>query len=963
MRTISFRKVHCQMITFLFTLTLSFIFSLSPCLLAIAQDQGNYPEKIQRFLSDCEIALARNAMIWSDLSIRTDYATPDKFRLPLIDSLMQDPKITLPRVDEMATALENESLIAAITYILFNSLSLENTRKAQSQSLKMKSLCGNLAHLGPELRTPLEIYLSRLPQIADLRRKMIADLGNNLQYVIENSTKLIRSSTSVEEIDPFELHRIEKEEQAMGDSVLKTCESIDLDALCSASILAIEAAEDLKVSLQNLPPDIESQEGTNYGWRAKCEKARIEGGIIYMGMSDLGAVVIGGAGDNRYQGSFALIIDLGGKDTYNLKGDVDTPIKLIIDLDGDDHYSGDDFSIAGALLGVSIIFDLSGNDIYQAASASLGSAIGGLGVLCDFDGDDIYCCDAFGQGAGFLGVGILCDAKGNDSYTAGMNSQGFGYVMGAGCLLERSGNDIYYTKMSQTDILRYDDHYLTLSQGCAFGWRPHYSGGMGLLLECEGNDLYSSDIFGQGVGYWFAIGALVDRGGHDRYISYQYAQGAGIHLALGILIDNSGNDSYQSKGVSQGCGHDLAFGLLADFSGSDSYTAYDLSQGAGNANATGILYDSDGVDSYSSKSEINVNGYGDFRREFGSIGLHIDCAGKDFYGAVGENNSLWKSGKYGLGIDLPQDAATPSGDLIVKEFPFEEREYTTEELFILASRGEPRFRKWHSFAFEKMVQESLSSIEYLRTILDTEDARERHTIKDILVRIGEPAVDMLCDAVRSGNDLAKAEASWILGLIGSSKAFDALVDLSRDESWKLRSNGLNSLGKLKGLNEREAAILGERLEEILADTGEVYYVKKDAAFSAGAQSLSKCLPALVNLLSDRHFSARLSAAEAIGEICKDWEGGSDFLLAKIDTMDQLALLSLLKVACTFEDDLKLKILKKLSQSRRISDENAPLFAQVLTSIEPRTGKIGEDLKRLREYLSQDHWEIEAILRE
>lgn len=930
---------------------------------SLAQDQEDLSKDgIQRFLNECATALKRNAMVWSDLSIRTDYATPDKFRLAFIDSLMEDPSITLQRIDEMATSLENESLVAALAYILFDRLSLENKTKPSSERLKIRSLCGNLAHLNPELRKPMELYFSRLPQLSSLRKKMIANLGEDEKYLIENLPKLVRSSAPNEDLDPFELSRIEKQEQAMGDSLLKICERIDLDALASLSILAIEAAEDLMVSLRTLGEGIK-EKGKKYNLQTRGDKASVEGEIIFMGMTDLGAVVVGGKGENTYHGSFALIIDLGGNDSYKLKGDLDIPFKLIIDLDGNDHYEANDFGIAGALLGTSIIFDLSGSDIYNGQSASLGSAICGSAVLYDASGDDIYNCNEFGQGAGFLGVGILFDREGIDSYTAGMNSQGFGYVMGAGCLLEKSGNDSYLTKMSQTDILRYDDHYLSLSQGCAFGWRPHYSGGIGLLIDCQGNDLYSSDIFGQGVGYWFAIGALVDRSGHDRYISYQYAQGAGIHLALGILIDDNGNDYYQSKGVSQGCGHDLAFGLLADFSGSDSYTAFDLSQGAGNANATGILYDADGIDSYSSKSETNVNGYGDFRREFGSIGLHIDCAGKDFYGPVGENRSIWQSGKYGLGRDLPQQESAPTGDLIVKEYPFEERQYSTQELFILASRGEPRFRMWQRYAFEKMIQDTLNTIEYLRTILDTEDARERHTIKDILVKIGQPALPMLSNAVREGNDLAKAEASWILGLIESKDAFAPLIDLSRDKSWKLRSNALNSLGKLKDLDNHQISILAERIDQVISDPDEIFYVKKDAAFAAGAQKICNRLPSLINLLSEPHFSSRLSAAEAIADLCNACNGAIEMVLARIDSLDQLAILSLLKGISKLRDDLKLRVLERIGQSGSISEDLAPIYAQVLASIETKTSQITKEVNRLRKFLPQEDWELGAILKE
>ena len=138
--------------------------------------------------------------------------------------------------------------------------------------------------------------------------------------------------------------------------------------------------------------------------------------------------------------------------------------------------------------------------------------------------------------------------------------------------------------------------------------------------------------------------------GNDSYIAYQYAQGSGVHIALGALVDMSGNDNYVAKGVSQGCGHDLAFGGLFDISGDDSYVAFDLSQGAGNANGIGLLLDASGDDGYSVKREGNTQGYGNFRREYPSIGILIDIKGKDSHYS-GNDATLWKKGRVGLGID------------------------------------------------------------------------------------------------------------------------------------------------------------------------------------------------------------------------------------------------------------------------------------------------------------------------
>jgi len=225
-------------------------------------------------------------------------------------------------------------------------------------------------------------------------------------------------------------------------------------------------------------------------------------------------------------------------------------------------------------------------------------------------------------------------------------------TLGFGLLSDRGGNDLYYSGGKYTDRLRYFDHYLSLSQGFAYGLRPYASGGVALLGDRAGNDIYVSDIFGQGASYWYSLSGLIDEGGNDSYISYQYAQGAATHLTLAALLDKEGNDNYISHGVSQGCGHDLSFGLLEDWGGDDNYATGDLSQGAGNANGIGILFDFAGDDNYQVRKGANTNGYGDFRRDYGSIGVFIDLSGKDSYAAGYRNRSYWTKSRYGVGADL-----------------------------------------------------------------------------------------------------------------------------------------------------------------------------------------------------------------------------------------------------------------------------------------------------------------------
>ena len=705
-------------------------------------------DRIEEFKQDLTATLSNMGLATSDLRIRHDYAEPDAFRIPLVDSLMHDPVSLLEQVETLAGEIEAESLAAEIAYLLWEAMSVEpdDPRGAASGRTETKDVAGRLAHLPHGLRHALSTYLNRLKTAGELRARAVGAIEQHLDFLCANYPALVTPSDEYEEAGPFELYELEKAEEALTDSVLKVSEGIDIGAVASMTYVAIQAAEDIRVDIEHLLPlragYVRYRDGkAGFG----NGRVTVTGKIAYLGLTEFGPVVIGGPGRNRYSGCFALIVDTGGDDVYELTHQGEVSFRLIVDYGGNDIYeSSDSAAVAGAVFGTSILMDCAGSDTYRSDNISLGAAICGGGLLLDGAGDDSYSSGGFSQGAGFLGLGILRDAGGNDTYVAEMQSQAFGYVMGSGLLFDRAGHDTYLTTMAQTDILRYDDHFLTLSQGCAFGSRPDYSGGIGLLIDSAGNDLYSSDIFGQGVAYWFAVGALIDRGGHDRYCSYQYAQGAGIHLAFGLLLDESGDDYYQSKGVSHGCGHDLSLGLLVDFSGNDCFTATDLSQGAGNANGTGILYDADGMDSYSVKNTVNVNGYGNYRREFGSVGVHIDARGSDYYSARGGDRSLWESGKYGLGIDIPGEAGNPRGDLKVNEVPFKQRDFTPSELFILSSRGEPRFSAWRKFAFETMVEDSLRTIEYLRTVLDTKDARERHTIKDILRDIGEPAIPMLC---------------------------------------------------------------------------------------------------------------------------------------------------------------------------------------------------------------------------
>ena len=59
------------------------------------------------------------------------------------------------------------------------------------------------------------------------------------------------------------------------------------------------------------------------------------------------------------------------------------------------------------------------------------------------------------------------------------------------------------------------------------------AGGLGALLDVDGDDVYEAGNFSQGLGYWYGTGVLWDGGGDDRFESVYFTQGSGAHFAIG----------------------------------------------------------------------------------------------------------------------------------------------------------------------------------------------------------------------------------------------------------------------------------------------------------------------------------------------------------------------------------------------------------------------------------------------
>jgi hypothetical protein len=161
-----------------------------------------------------------------------------------------------------------------------------------------------------------------------------------------------------------------------------------------------------------------------------------------------------------------------------------------------------------------------------------------------------------------------------------------------------------------------------MAQGAATGSRTALGGGVGILRDEAGDDVYEAQMFAQGAGYYYGLGLLWDGGGNDRYRAVRYAQGAGVHEAAGVLRDESGNDRYElTYGVGQGMGLDLAVGALLDGGGDDKYRSEVIAQGSATANGMGFLWDSGGADEWNMGSDPRSWGRAEWARRLPTTGF------------------------------------------------------------------------------------------------------------------------------------------------------------------------------------------------------------------------------------------------------------------------------------------------------------------------------------------------------
>ena len=511
--------------------------------------------------------------------------------------------------------------------------------------------------------------LAVLDQAAGLREKALRRLGpEDRRFLFDHAASFVE--TFIPQVEGLD-ERATPQAQADRRFVQLVNEHVDYSAMAAAAQVLARLADD--GWLRRLGETFHESETVS------APPPGVSGTVLLLRETPFGLIVIGGPGPNTYDldQRVALVIDVGGDDVYRgtiaAAADAAHGISAVIDLSGNDTYQASPLGLATGRLGIGLLVDRAGNDVYRLSQGSGGAGFAGLGILYDAMGHDQYVGARLTQGAAVGGLGLLLDLAGDDEYTSFGYAVGFGGPLGVGAVVDVAGDDRYQCGGTYPSNYNAGDvpdgspdnprfQYECFGLGTGSGKRIHtddleqrsygLAGGLGMLIDLDGDDRYGSANFSQGCGYFFGVGVKLDMGGTDEHTAARYGHAAGAHYGVGLFIDYAGDDRYTSTGpfYNGAAAWDVSVMLGIDAGPGDD--VYDLrrSDGLGLAahRAWSLFIEEGGRDRY-----LVPNGMG--AASDGSLSGFFDLAGDDEY-AVAPRSDPAGSGRRGNGHTLPDQA-------------------------------------------------------------------------------------------------------------------------------------------------------------------------------------------------------------------------------------------------------------------------------------------------------------------
>ena len=321
-------------------------------------------------------------------------------------------------------------------------------------------------------------------------------------------------------------------DNARGRMLVELIEKMDRVALIEAAEALVPLSDPkLLDQLKQLPANGKfAVDGKEYPADGDVSVEGVYGRVVAKIDTPAGAILIGGKEPKTYRldemKDVAVVIDLGSGNTYEEGStSLDRPVLIILNTGGGNTFRGRKPAIqGGAMLGVSLLVNREGNNSYQADDLAQGSAVAGVGMIVEHGGKNTYRGVRRVQGQALGGVGILIGRGGENDYHAAMWAQGFGAPLGFGLLEETAGHDHYYCgglyptsyKHPPKKSIPATPGYEGFGQGVGAGIRQVGDGGVGILLNGGGHNVYEFDYLAHGGGYWCGMGFARDFGGNSQ---------------------------------------------------------------------------------------------------------------------------------------------------------------------------------------------------------------------------------------------------------------------------------------------------------------------------------------------------------------------------------------------------------------------------------------------------------------
>lgn len=900
-------------------------------------------DSLDKVLVDSSLKLLR--LRPDELGFDKLWAEDDTFRLDVVEKYLKAPLEFPSYVDSTITVVDSSShrLLTLLNHI-------DNQLQVDIRSRRKNAANPALTY---DASDPFRIWSLALQSAEPLRKQFYEDLDSlDLMDLMmaaptlwigdgDSAAAKLRGSWQQAAGKPIDTSRTVDQ-----DRLLDIIKKLDVHSLIAAGKIVLPAAQLLADGVAANPPAGEPIPGKVKG---------VFGDVLLYRQTEWGVFVIGGTGDNTYEGDFAAIIDLGGDDVYRGRvagamGELGNQYALVIDLKGNDYYDAEDLGVThgAGFLGIGVLIDNEGNDVYRSSAYAQGAGLFGIGLLADYAGIDDMRGEYFVEGAGHCGVGVcINEGSGDDRYLGTVWAQGFAGTYGYGLIYDNGGDDNYRCGGVYLHAPLLPNDNQSFSGGFGMGWRPRAGGGIGVQIdEGQGVDYYDAEVMSFGSSYWYSIGILYDDGGNDRYSLAHYGMGSGIHLSLGAFFDKAGDDQYRSRmGVVGGTPHDLSVGIFVDGAGDDSYGTCD-GWGGSLTNSFGMFIDRLGNDTYFPRSGGCSLGNVRWARGFGGAAIFLDEEGDDMYppGEPAADSSMWIQSGWGIGMDLARDVPSSRGEEPIPEpvLTAEDSAKSIEDLFAQASQWEvgnaiESTRRGRKALMTKGAAAAVWAIEHK---LDSQNSLERIPLEQLIKAYPDTSGPLLIKKldVKNGRFILSTAAA-MLGTIKWKPAVEPLLDMLDEKEAEKSFNSI--IGSLGEISDKKATA---RLIKFVKDEKE----RRRMATLGALKSLkdTTSIQAIVETLGDRVFTVRSSAWDAavgfgpsaVGELV-------DYTSDQKNSGAELAVNALGKIAQMLEDstqsELKALRYRIINHIEELTEsDNRMIRAEAVAALYRNSGENG-----------------------